>query len=82
MAGFPHNNHDGVIHACVLLYVLVFPQSKRISAIKRIVFYYRHVYIFVFFHVFVFSLLLRCMFKVKRIACGSGDLTQCTLTSQ
>jgi len=44
-------------------YMLVFHQSKYISAIKRILFYYRHVYILVFFHVFMCSLLLRCMLK-------------------
>jgi len=37
-------------------YMLVFPQSKHIGAIKHIFFYYRHVHIPVFFRVFVCSL--------------------------
>jgi len=38
--------------------MLVFHQNKCISVIKRIPFYYRHLYILVFFHVFVCFLLL------------------------
>jgi len=46
-------------------FILVFHQSKCISAIKRasILFYYRHVCILVFFHVLLCSVLLRCMLK-------------------
>jgi len=44
--------------------MLAFYQSKCIDAIKRILFSYRHGYTLVFFHVFVCSLLLRCMFQV------------------
>jgi len=36
--------------------------------------YYRH--ILVFLHVFAFSMLLRCMLKFKRLACGIEDVTQ------
>jgi len=45
---------------------LVFHQSQYINAIKDIQYtrYYYHMYILDFFHVFVHSLLLRCMFKV------------------
>ena len=57
-------------------YMLVFHQSKCMCAIKRIFFYYCHVYILEFILVFVFSLLLRCIFKISRVACGSEDLTQ------
>jgi len=49
---------------------LAFHQSNRVNPIKR------HVYIPVFFHVFVYSLLLRCTCKVYRLACGSEDVTQ------
>jgi len=38
--------------------------------------YNRHVCVIVFLHVFVYSMLLRCMLKVKRLACGSEDVTQ------
>jgi len=38
--------------------------------------YYRHVCILVFLQVFAFSMLLRCMLKFKRLACGSEDVTQ------
>jgi len=40
--------------------------------------YYRHVCILVFLHVFAYSMLLRCMLKFKRLACGSEDVTQYT----
>jgi len=35
-------------------FMLVFHQNKCISAIKRMLFNYRHEYILVFFHEFVF----------------------------
>jgi len=38
--------------------------------------HYRHVCILVFLHVFGYSMLLRCMLKFKRLACGSEDVTQ------
>jgi len=38
--------------------------------------YYRHVCILVFLYVFAYSMLLRCMLKFKRLACGSEDVTQ------
>ena len=38
--------------------------------------YYRDVCILVFLHVFAYSMLLRCMLKFKRLACGSDDVTQ------
>jgi len=41
--------------------VILVRQSKCVSAIKRILCYYLHVYILVFFNVFVCTLLLRCM---------------------
>ena len=43
--------------------------------------YYRHVCILVFLHVFAFSMLLRCMLKFKRLACGIEDVTQYNTTS-
>jgi len=48
-------------------FMLVFHQCKRISAIKRIFFYYRHVCIFVFFHVLVCTFLLGCMSSALRV---------------
>ena len=66
---------------------LVFHQSKCISAIKRILLYYRHVYIVVFVnffhefvcsfhltHVFLCSLLLRCMLKSSALRVGVKTL--------
>jgi len=41
-------------------YALVF----HVLAPQAYTLYYRHVHILVFLHVFVYSLLLRCMFKV------------------
>jgi len=41
--------------------MLVFHKNKCVSAIKPILFNYHHIYILVFFHVFVCSLPLRCM---------------------
>ena len=35
---------------------------------------YYHVCILVFLHVFAFSMLLRCMLKFKRLACGIEDV--------
>jgi len=61
-----------------VLFMLMFHQSKCISAIKCILFYYRYAYIPVFCHVLVCSLLLRCMLKVQRVACGSEDVTKYT----
>jgi len=40
-----------------------------------------HLYILVHFHVFVCSLLLRCMFEVERVACGIEGLTQYTMSA-
>jgi len=50
-----YNNHDGVIHACVLKAFISSKYSKCISAIKRSL-YYRNVYILDSFRVFVFFL--------------------------
>jgi len=44
-------------------FMLVFHQRKCTSAIKRIPFYYFHVYIFEFIRLFACYLLLRCMLK-------------------
>jgi len=38
--------------------------------------YYRDVCILVFLHVFAYFMILRCMLKFKRLACGSDDVTQ------
>jgi len=38
--------------------------------------YYRDVCILVFLHVFAYFMLLRCILKFKRLACGSDDVTQ------
>jgi len=44
-------------------YTLVFHQSECMCAIKHILFYYRHAHILQFIHVlYVFSLLLRCIY--------------------
>ena len=55
-------------------FVLVFHRSKCISATKRIRFYYRHVCILVFIHVFVCSLSLRCMLKYSALRVGVETL--------
>jgi len=59
-------------HSCVRL--------KSLCFIKVNVFaytlYYHHVCILVFLHVFAYSMLLRCVLKFKRLACGSEDVTQ------
>jgi len=44
-------------------FMLVIRQGKCVSAIKRVLFCYHKVSIFVFFHVFLCSLLLPCMLK-------------------
>ena len=66
--------HDDVIHAYV---------SKACVSSKQMylrhqahTLYYRHVCILVFLHVLAYSMLLRCMLKFKRLACGSDDVTQ------
>jgi len=50
-------------------FMLVFHQSECISAIKRILFYYFHVYNFEFIYVFVSSLSLRCMLCLYLARC-------------
>ena len=45
-------------------------QSNCVSASKRMLFYYRHISIFVFFHVFECSLLLPCMLKSYALCVG------------
>jgi len=55
-------------------FMLVFHQSKCISAIKRILFYYFHVYIFEFIYVFVSSLSLRCMLIPRALRVGMKTL--------
>ena len=61
-AALHYNNHDGVIHACVL--------QRCISAIKRTFFCYRQMYILAFFRVYMCSLLLRCMLKFNALRVG------------
>jgi len=53
---------------------LTFHQSNCASAIKRKLFYYRHVSIFVFFHVFLCSLLLPCMLESSALRVGEKML--------
>jgi len=55
-----YNNHDGVIHACVLIACISSKYSKSISAIKRML-STTDMKIHVVFHVFVYFSLLRCM---------------------
>jgi len=55
-------------------FMLVFHQSKGSSAIKCILFYYLHVYILVLIHIFVCSLLLRCMLKPRALRVGVKTL--------
>jgi len=50
-------------------FMSVFHQSKCISTIKRILFYY-HVCILVFFHVLVCSLLLLCVLRSIALRAG------------
>ena len=50
-------------------FMLLFHQSKCISAIKCILFYYFHKYILMHFHD-VFSLLLRYMIKFRALRVG------------
>jgi len=69
-AALHYNNRDGVIHECILC--IVFYQHKCIIATKCILFYYLHVYILEFIHVFACSLSLRCM-PNSRVACGIED---------
>jgi len=52
-----HYNHNNVSFMRVW-FMLVFHPSKCISAIKRTLFNYRHIFTFVFFHSFVCFLLL------------------------
>jgi len=53
--------------------MLVFCTNNCVSAIKRMLFYYRHISIFVFFHVFVF--LVTAMHAwVYSVVCGSEDV--------
>ena len=69
-----YNKHEDIIHAYV---------SKACVSSKQLylrhqayTLYYHHVCILVFLHVFAYSMLLRCMLKFKRLACGSEDVTQ------
>jgi len=57
IAALHYNNHNGVIHAYA-----VYAYAIYAYAIYTL-FYYRHTSIFVFFHVFVCSLLLRYMLE-------------------
>jgi len=50
--------------------MLVFHQSKCISATKRILFYYRHLRILVFFHVLVCTLFMQFMRKSSALRVG------------
>jgi len=54
--------------------VLELHQSNCASAIKRMLFYYGHISIFVFFYVFVCSLLLTCMLKSTALRVGMKTL--------
>ena len=73
-----YKNCDGAIHACAfttITYIcLWFHQSNCASAIKRMRLYYRHIYIFVFFHVFAFSMLLPFMLKSTALRAGAQML--------
>jgi len=69
-----YNKHDDVIHA----YVSKACVSSNYMYLRHqaYILYYRHVCILFFLHVFAYSMLLRCMLKFKRLACGSEDVTQ------
>jgi len=58
MATLRYNYHDGVIHSFAFC-ACYFIEVNVLVVIKRLLFYYRNVYILVFYHVFVCSLLLR-----------------------
>jgi len=74
IAALYYKSRDGAIHACNLyhyhIYMLVFHQSNCAGAIKRMIFCYRHISIFMLFHVFVCSLLLPCMLKSTALRVG------------
>jgi len=55
-------------------YMLGFHQCKSTNAIKRMHFYYFHVYIFEFIHTSVCSLLLRCILKPVALRLGVKTL--------
>jgi len=48
--------------------------SDRVSTIKLMLFYYRHISMFVSFHVSLCSLLLSCMFKLTALCAGVKTL--------
>ena len=59
----------------------MFHQSNCVSAIKRILFYNRHIFIFLFFDLFVSSLLVPCMHKHTslRVRVKTSYNTNCSL---
>jgi len=54
-------------------FMLVFHKSHCASVIKRLLFYYRHIFTFVFFHVFACSLLLPCMLTSTALRVGDWE---------
>jgi len=69
-----YNNHDGVIHACVLKACISSKYSKCISAIKRIL-YTTAMYISASSFVYLcFFSLLRCMLKSNALRVGVKTL--------
>jgi len=66
IAALHYDDRDGVIHSH-MHFMLVFHQSKCISATKCILFYYLHVRSLEFVHGFVCSLSLRCMPRALRV---------------
>jgi len=69
-----YNEHDDVVHA----YVSKACVSSKEMYLRHQAYtlYCRHLCILVFLHVVAYSMLLRCMLKFKRLACGSEDVTQ------
>jgi len=74
MAVLHYNKHDNVVHA----YVSKACVSSKEMYLRHQAYtlYYSHVCILVFLHVFPFSIVLRCMLKFMRLACGIDDVTQ------
>jgi len=63
-----------------VFFMLLFHQSNRVSAIMRMLYYYRRISIFVFFHVFVCSLLLSCMLESTALRVGEDVIHEFNIT--
>ena len=77
-----YSSRVGAIHASAVcqyhILLLVLHQSNRVSALKRVFFYYRHISMPVFFHVYMCYLLLPCMLESIALRVGMKTL-YCTI---